>query len=328
MELLNKIMRGETENYIAPFLWLHNEENKLIVSELQRIRSSGIKAVCIESRTHEEFCREDWWSDVRLILDACKRLGMGLWILDDKHFPSGYANGIYEKEENRHLRALCIRSRRVDIAGPIKSCSILADEWRELPDDEFFGAFAFRRSALTSVQFGAPYGWSAGGVEFTATELSKLGVDYLTLGYYKSVWVRNTEAEEEELDESFFTGGMCNTTVKWTLTYTDETKTKLKLTVSGSGAMPDYGTGEAPWYEYLNDIVEIEVCEGITEVGRCAFYGLKFVKTVTLAEGIVSIGDYAFNGCFSLKSIVIPESVTYISDSAFTKTGLSEIPEV
>ena len=146
MELLNKIMRGETENYIAPFLWLHNEENKLIVSELQRIRSSGIKAVCIESRTHEEFCREDWWSDVRLILDACKRLGMGLWILDDKHFPSGYANGIYEKEENRHLRALCIRSRRVDIAGPIKSCSILADEWRELPDDEFFGAFAFRRS--------------------------------------------------------------------------------------------------------------------------------------------------------------------------------------
>ena len=146
MKRLNKIINGETKNYIAPFLWLHNEDDELIVKEIHRIRDCGIKAVCIESRTHEEFCREDWWSDVRLILDTCKKLDMGLWILDDKHFPSGYANGIYEKEENRHLRAICLRSRRIDIAGPIKSCSILADEWRELPDDEFFGACAFRRT--------------------------------------------------------------------------------------------------------------------------------------------------------------------------------------
>ena len=146
MERLDKIINGETGNYIAPFLWLHNEDDELIVNELRRIRDCGIRAVCIESRTHEEFCREDWWSDVRLILDTCRELDMGVWILDDKHFPSGYANGVYEKEENRHLRALCIRSRRVDIAGPIKSCSILADEWLELPNDEFLGAVALRRT--------------------------------------------------------------------------------------------------------------------------------------------------------------------------------------
>ena len=146
MKRSDKIINGECGNYIAPFLWLHNEDDELIVNELKRIKSCGIGAVCIESRTHEEFCREDWWSDVRLILDTCRELGMKLWILDDKHFPSGYANGIYDKEENKHLRAVAIRSRRVDIAGPIKACSILADEWRELPDDEFLGAFAFRRT--------------------------------------------------------------------------------------------------------------------------------------------------------------------------------------
>ena len=146
MKTLNSIINGEVDNYIAPFLWLHNEDDSLIENELHRIHDCGIGAVCIESRTHEEFCRDDWWSDVALILDTCKSLGMKVWILDDKHFPSGYANGIFEREENKPLRALCIHSRRVDISGPVTSGSILADEWKELDDDRFIGAVALRRT--------------------------------------------------------------------------------------------------------------------------------------------------------------------------------------
>jgi len=146
MKSLSSIISGDSGNYIAPFLWLHNEEDDIIVKELHRIHDCGIGAVCIESRTHEEFCREDWWSDVRLILDTCKKLNMKLWILDDKHFPSGYANGIYEKEENKHLQAVCIRSKRVDIAGPVTSGSILADLFKELSEDSFLGAVALRRT--------------------------------------------------------------------------------------------------------------------------------------------------------------------------------------
>lgn len=146
MRLLDEIISGNHGNHIAPFLWLHNEDDSLIVKELHRIHDCGIGAVCIESRTHEEFCRDDWWDDVRLILNTCKELGMKLWILDDKHFPSGYANGVFEKEENKHLRAVCIRVGRIDMAGPIKSGCILADEWKELPDDSFIGAVALRRT--------------------------------------------------------------------------------------------------------------------------------------------------------------------------------------
>lgn len=147
MESLLRIINGNHENYVAPFLWLHNEDDSLIVKELCRIRESGIGAVCIESRTHAEFCRDDWWSDVRLILDTCRSLGMKLWILDDKHFPSGYANGIFEKEENKELRALCIRARRIDVAGPVISGCVLADEFKDLPDDGFIGAVALRRTS-------------------------------------------------------------------------------------------------------------------------------------------------------------------------------------
>ena len=146
MKSLTNIMAGKGGNYIAPFLWLHNEDDALIVRELHRIHDCGIGAVCIESRTHEEFCREDWWQDVRLILDTCKSLGMKLWILDDKHFPSGYANGVFEKEENKHLRAACIRTRRVDMAGPVRFGCVLADEFKELPEDCLLGAVACKRT--------------------------------------------------------------------------------------------------------------------------------------------------------------------------------------
>lgn len=146
MRSLSSIINGEGGNYIAPFLWLHNEDDSLIVKELHRIHDCGISAVCIESRTHDEFCRDDWWSDVRLIIDTCKSLGMKLWILDDKHFPSGYANGIFEKEENKHLRVSCIHSRRIDVAGPVVSGCVLADEFKALPEDSFLGAVALRRA--------------------------------------------------------------------------------------------------------------------------------------------------------------------------------------
>lgn len=146
MQSFKNIMTDQGGNYIAPFLWLHNEDDALIVRELHRIHDCGIGAVCIESRTHEEFCREDWWQDVRLILDTCKSLGMKLWILDDKHFPSGYANGVFEKEENKHLRAACIRARRVDMAGPVRFGCVLADQFKELPDDIVIGAVACKRT--------------------------------------------------------------------------------------------------------------------------------------------------------------------------------------
>lgn len=189
--------------------------------------------------------------------------------------------------------------------------------------------FAFRKcSDLVKVDFGINYGWSAGGQKLTATELEYTPADSLTLSYYKYIWERDTNALPEDVDPCFVAGGACNTYTKWTLTYIDGSKTKMKLTVSGNGVMPTYGTGKAPWFGYAADIVEIEVTEGVTSIGRCAFYGLKFVKKVTLSEGITVIDDYAFNMCRMLKEIEIPSTVTKIGIDAFAKTGLSTIPTV
>ncbi len=137
---LQSILQGQYENYLAPFLWLHNEDDSLILRELDRIYACGIRAVCLESRTHEEFCRDDWWSDCRLIMDYCRAHDMKVWILDDKHFPSGYANGIYEKRQD--LVQWNIVERHMDVPGPVVGGSVYADEWAM--GDELLSVFACR----------------------------------------------------------------------------------------------------------------------------------------------------------------------------------------
>ena len=86
--------------------------------------------------------------------------------------------------------------------------------------------------------------------------------------------------------------------------------------------MPDFGTACAPWYGYAADIVEIEIAEGITTVGRCAFYGLKKVTTVTVASTVTAIGDYGFYMCKALTEIALPEGVVLGKD-VFVKTGIA-----
>ncbi|MBE6688265.1 MAG: hypothetical protein E7588_03180 [Ruminococcaceae bacterium] len=134
------VLSQNPDNYIAPFLWLHNEDDEKIVAELEKIYESGIRAVCLESRTHEEFCNADWWSDCRLIFDFCATHGMKAWILDDKHFPSGYANGYIA--QHREYAQWNITERHMDVPGPVTEGCALADVWREAEDEEILAVFA------------------------------------------------------------------------------------------------------------------------------------------------------------------------------------------
>lgn len=135
-------LNGMQHDYMAPFLWLHGEDDQLILNELQRIYDSGIRSVCLESRVHEDFVGEGWWSDVRLIMEECHKKGMKVWILDDKHFPSGHANGAFAKEENAHLRPWGITERHVDIAGPVEEGCVMADAWKWAEEDEMVAVLA------------------------------------------------------------------------------------------------------------------------------------------------------------------------------------------
>ncbi|MCI6957231.1 MAG: leucine-rich repeat protein [Clostridiales bacterium] len=118
--------------------------------------------------------------------------------------------------------------------------------------------------------------------------------------------------------------GTCGDALTWELT--DDGV----LTISGTGAMYDYGSSNAPWVDYRDSIQSVVLESGVTQIGKYAFSDCSNLTDVTIPEGVTDIAAYAFNRCTGLKSISIPDTVTSIGDSAFYKcsslTGLT-IPE-
>ncbi|MBQ8525302.1 MAG: hypothetical protein IJ460_01070 [Clostridia bacterium] len=125
---ISENLNNKELDYVTPFLWLRNEEDEKFIAEIDRIYECGIRSICLESRTHEEFCREDWWSDVALVLKECQKRGMKVWILDDKHYPSGFANDIF-RDKYPHLRPYGITEYHIDVAGPVTGGSALVEHW-------------------------------------------------------------------------------------------------------------------------------------------------------------------------------------------------------
>ena len=73
-------------------------------------------------------------------------------------------------------------------------------------------------------------------------------------------------------------------------------------------------------YDTLTSIMptSIIIPEGVTKIGRDAFYGCKSLKSIIIPEGIIEMGYWAFCDCKSLESITIPSSITKISNGAFS----------
>ena len=115
--------------------------------------------------------------------------------------------------------------------------------------------------------------------------------------------------------------GKCGTNLNWVF-YSDGT-----LKISGTGAMQDYpNCAAAPWANYKEDILNVEMEEGITHIGSCAFYlECQNLESVSIPDTVTSIGEYAFGCCAKLTDITIPDSVTEIGEKAFAWVAFEEL---
>ena len=111
--------------YLFTFLWMHGEEQSVLREEIEAIYHCGIREFCVESRPYEQFEEEPWWTDMEYVLQEAQKRGMRVWILDDKHFPTGYANRWIEKHPE--LKKVSLRLEYMDVAGPEKECALLAN---------------------------------------------------------------------------------------------------------------------------------------------------------------------------------------------------------
>jgi len=137
---------------------------------------------------------------------------------------------------------------------------------------------------------------------------------------------------------SIVTGCYCNCSTEEMSGTTGELTWTLSshctLTISGTGAMPDYsvfinmrGGSDivyTPWAQLSVASVVIE--DGVTSIGDNAFRGCNILRSITIPNSVTSIGGNAFMNCTGLTSITIPNTVKSIGDNAFWScSGLTSV---
>lgn len=118
------------------------------------------------------------------------------------------------------------------------------------------------------------------------------------------------------------------------------------LTISGTGAMPDFDFPEgnlAPWWNYEalgmltsfgnfkleGELKKVVIQDGVTNVSNYALFCLPAATQITLPDSVTSIGRYGIALCAKLKGISLPKAVTAIGDfglagNSFTAVSLPD----
>ena len=117
-----------------------------------------MRAVCVESRPHPDFVGDKWWEDLAIIIRECEKREMKIWLLDDSHFPTGFANGQI-RDNFPALRKQYLSMRRFDVAGPMKKARIDASmlkgrPWSKERTDviETLGVYMAKRTSNYTVE--------------------------------------------------------------------------------------------------------------------------------------------------------------------------------
>lgn len=92
------------------------------------------------------------------------------------------------------------------------------------------------------------------------------------------------------------------------------------LTISGSGAMPDFDSNGGPWNTYSDKIFKIVIGNGATSIGNNAFRGNE-AYSISIPASVTAIGDDAFRECKNIMSVTIPEGVAKTGERAFQSCG-------
>lgn len=122
---LCEVLEEKGGNYILPFMWQHGEEEALLREGVKKIRESGIRALCMESRPHPDFVGKLWWRDMDIVMDEAKKLGMRVWVLDDAQFPTGCVNR--KVTADSPYRKVFLDYYHVDMLGPARHMGVIID---------------------------------------------------------------------------------------------------------------------------------------------------------------------------------------------------------
>lgn len=138
---ISECLANEQPNRVTPFFWQHGDSRDELLHMIEVIYSANMDSFCVESRVHPDFCREKWWEDFGYILSEAEKRNMKVWLLDDKHFPSGFANDYIT--EHKELARKLIRYEFADVCGAARQTALLANRCEE--GEKLLYVLAYRR---------------------------------------------------------------------------------------------------------------------------------------------------------------------------------------
>lgn len=207
-------------------------------------------------------------------------------------------------------------------------------------DVTYTAIFEAMKTYQLTVNYDKKQGHVAGVGEYYPGEEATLTVTALG-GYRFSKWGDgNTDNprtivmnQDTTLEAIFITGDYCGDNILYTIK--NDT-----LALNGSGDM--WNLSEFGWKMYADDVMTLQLSNGITSLGTNAFMDLMFVSEVTIPATVKTIhkrafencrsltdvtfasysqlktiDHWAFYECINLQSIHIPEGVTTIGNGAF-----------
>lgn len=137
---------------------------------------------------------------------------------------------------------------------------------------------------------------------------------------YTSLIDKENYSEDNSLDNSINDDSNLGSVVPASINWDFDENTG-KLNIYGNGRMKFYDSENdevIPWNGIKNDIVVVDIAQGITDISDRAFYGCESLTSISIPDSVISIGNSAFSRCISLPSILIPSGVTSIGKEAFS----------
>ena len=80
------------------------------------------------------------------------------------------------------------------------------------------------------------------------------------------------------------------------------------LTIAGTGAMTEYSSVfDVPWYSKRDSVKAVVIENGVTGIGKNAFWGCNALTSAAIPASVAAISEYAFYGCESIQQVHITD---------------------
>lgn len=132
---------NQPPHLLGTLFWLHGTET---VEELRRTFDlavrSGIGELTLESRPHWDYLGPRWWSDVKRLLSWSREAGIGVYLFDEKWYPSGVAGNTIQKLDPAFRRS-SIRLQYIRYRGPLARIGLMPP-WTDI-HSAIIGLYAY-----------------------------------------------------------------------------------------------------------------------------------------------------------------------------------------